>query len=110
LLGVILVHGIQKHAKNIEQGFAPRHINVNCLQEAEGAEQQEPNTPKTEAGIDNKATIEPECETKRIPLDPRVPNKTIMISQDLTSEEETELLSFLNKNSDVFTWNTSDLT
>jgi hypothetical protein len=33
-----------------------------------------------------------------------------MISQDLTSREETELLSFLDKNSDVFTWKTSELT
>jgi hypothetical protein len=28
-------------------------------------------------------------------LDPRVPDKIVMIAQDLTSEEETELLSFL---------------
>jgi hypothetical protein len=33
-----------------------------------------------------------------------------MISQDLTVEEETELLSFLDKNNDVFAWKTSDLT
>jgi hypothetical protein len=31
--------------------------------------------------------IEPECETKRVPLDPRVPDKVVMISQDLTSRE-----------------------
>jgi hypothetical protein len=33
-----------------------------------------------------------------------------MISQDLTAHEETELLSFLNQNNDVFVWRTSDLT
>jgi hypothetical protein len=33
-----------------------------------------------------------------------------MISHDLSLEEESELLSFLDKNSDVFTWKTSDLT
>jgi hypothetical protein len=54
--------------------------------------------------------IELEYETKRVPLDPRVPDKTVKISQDLTSREETELISFLNKNSDVFTWKTSNLT
>jgi hypothetical protein len=32
-----------------------------------------------------------------------------MISQDLTSREETKLLSFLDKNNDVFAWRTSDL-
>jgi hypothetical protein len=30
-LGVILVHGNQKDARNIEHGFAPGHRNVNCL-------------------------------------------------------------------------------
>jgi hypothetical protein len=33
-----------------------------------------------------------------------------MISQDLSPEEEIELFSFLDKNSDVFAWQTSDLT
>jgi hypothetical protein len=32
-----------------------------------------------------------------------------MISQDLRLNEETELLSFLDKNNDVFVWRTSDL-
>jgi hypothetical protein len=32
-----------------------------------------------------------------------------MISQDLSPSEETKLLLFLDKNSDVFTWKTSDL-
>jgi hypothetical protein len=34
----------------------------------------------------------------------------MMISQDLASSKETELLSFLDKNSDVFAWKASDLT
>jgi hypothetical protein len=32
-----------------------------------------------------------------------------MISHDLIADEETELLSFLEKNNDVFTWRTSNL-
>jgi hypothetical protein len=32
-----------------------------------------------------------------------------MISQDLSLEKEIELLSFLDMNSDVFAWHTSDL-
>jgi hypothetical protein len=32
-----------------------------------------------------------------------------MISQDLTSEEQTELLLFLDNNNDAFAWKTSDL-
>jgi hypothetical protein len=46
---------------------------------------------------------------KRVSLDPRLPDKAVMISQDLALDEETELLSFLDKNSDVFMWRTSEL-
>jgi hypothetical protein len=46
---------------------------------------------------------------KRVLLDLRVPDKTVMTSKGLTSREEVELLSFLDKNNDVFTWRTSDL-
>jgi hypothetical protein len=42
-------------------------------------------------------------------LAPRVPDKIVMISQDLTSEEQTELLLFLDNNNDAFAWKTSDL-
>jgi hypothetical protein len=34
----------------------------------------------------------------------------VTISQDLTPEEEKDLLSFLDKDNDVFAWKTSDLT
>jgi hypothetical protein len=34
----------------------------------------------------------------------------VIISQDLSSSEEAELLSFLDRNNDVFAWKTSDLT
>jgi hypothetical protein len=108
LLGVIPVHGSQKDARNIKQDFAPGHRNVNYFQE-EGGSQQDMSTLKTKVGIGSKAAIEPKCETKRVPLDRRVSDKAVIISQDLTTEEETELLSFWDNNSDVFTWNTSDL-
>jgi hypothetical protein len=65
---------------------------------------------KTVEGNSASCPTEPECDTKRVPLDPRVPDKAVRISQDLTTYEETELLSFLDKNNDVFTWRTSDLT
>jgi hypothetical protein len=42
-------------------------------------------------------------------LNPRVLDEIGMIAQDLTLEEEITLLSFLDKNSDVFAWKTSDL-
>jgi hypothetical protein len=68
------------------------------------------STPKAKVGTRSKAVIKPKCKTKRIPLDPRVPDKTVVNSQNLTLEEEIELPSFLDKNSDGFAWKTSDLT
>jgi hypothetical protein len=65
---------------------------------------------KSKEAFVSKPAIEHECNTKRVPLDPRVPDRTIMISQDLSPKEKTEMLSFLDKNSDVFAWQTSDLT
>jgi hypothetical protein len=47
---------------------------------------------------------------KKSSLDPRVSDRIVMISQDLSASEEVELLSFLDKNNNVFTWQTSDLT
>jgi hypothetical protein len=107
-LGVILVHGNKRDARNIEQGFAPGHRNVNCLQD-EKVEGNSSITRKEGKSSSTSRLIEPECETKRVPLDPRVPDKTVMISQDLASSKEIELLSFLDKNSDVFMWKISDL-
>jgi hypothetical protein len=109
-LDVISIHGSQKDARNIEQGFAPDHRNVNCLHEQEVEGHQHTGTAKSEASIVTKPVIELECETKRVPLDLRAPDKVVMISQDLSPEEETELLSFLNKNNDIFAWRTNDLT
>jgi hypothetical protein len=99
---VISVHGSQKDARNIEQGFAPEHRIVNYLQEDETEGHHNASTTKSEASTVSKTVIELGCETKRIPLDPRVPGRTIMIFQDLSLEEETELLLFLDRNSGLF--------
>jgi hypothetical protein len=61
-------------------------------------------------GSSASRSIEPEHETKRVPIDLRALDETVMISQDLTSREEAKLLSFLDKNSDVLMWKTSNLT
>jgi hypothetical protein len=68
------------------------------------------STVKSKASIISKSAIEPGCKIKRVSLDPRVPNRALMISHDLSSEEEIELLLFLDKNSDIFAWQTSNLT
>jgi hypothetical protein len=98
----------KKDARNIEQGFTPGHMNVNCLQDEEAEGCYDASAAKSEASIVRKLAIELECETKRVSLDPRVPDRAVKISQDLSSKEEIDLLSFLDKNSDIFTWQTSD--
>jgi hypothetical protein len=110
LLGVISVHDSQKDARNIEQDFALGHRNINFLREADSGGQLDTSAPKDEVDIMGKTSIEAECDTKRVALDPRVPEKTMLIAQDLLLEEEAELLSFLDKNNDVFTWTTFNLT
>jgi hypothetical protein len=78
-LGVILIYGNQKEARNIEQGFTPGHRNVNCLQN-EKAENCSSIARNENEGSSASRPIESECDTKRVPLDPRVPDKDVMIS------------------------------
>jgi hypothetical protein len=59
LLGVILVHGSYKDARNIEQIFTLGHRNVNCLPEEEGESQQDMSTVKYKANIASKPAIKP---------------------------------------------------
>jgi hypothetical protein len=44
-----------------------------------------------------------------VPLDPRVPDKTVCIGAEMSLEEQAKLLQFLDKNNDVFAWSTSDM-
>jgi hypothetical protein len=94
--GVISVHGSQKDTRNIEQGFAPGHKNVNCLHD-EKVEDRNNMTNRQSEGSFGSRPIDPECEIKIVPLDPRVLDKMVTISQDLTPSEEEELLLFLEK-------------
>jgi hypothetical protein len=77
-LGVISVHDSQKDARNIEQGFAPGHKNVHFLRGAENRGQQNTCTLKAEACNGGKTAIEVECDTKRVTLDPIVPEKIVL--------------------------------
>jgi hypothetical protein len=44
-----------------------------------------------------------------MPLDPRVPDRTICIGVEMSLEDQVKLLQFLDKNNDVFAWFTSNL-
>jgi hypothetical protein len=58
---------------------------------------------------ESKPSIEADGETKKIPLDPRVPDKAVLLGMEMSPQEEAELLVFFNKNSDIFAWSTSNL-
>jgi hypothetical protein len=109
LFGVISVFISQKDARNNEQGFALGHKNIHFLKEAPEHYQQQSCSANAKASSEAKSAIEANCETKRVVLDPRVSNKTAFVGKDLSPEEESELLVFLDKDSDVFAWSTSDL-
>jgi predicted hotdog family 3-hydroxylacyl-ACP dehydratase len=68
-LGVISIHGSQKDARNIEQGFALGHRNVNYLQDEKIESCNDTSATKTKESFASKAGIELECESKRVPLD-----------------------------------------
>jgi hypothetical protein len=44
-----------------------------------------------------------------VTLDPRVLDRIMCMGAEMSPEEQAELLQFLDKNSDVFAWSTSDL-
>jgi hypothetical protein len=44
-----------------------------------------------------------------VALNPRVPGKAVYIDTKMSPQEQAELLQFLDKNSDVFAWSTSNL-
>jgi hypothetical protein len=77
--GIISLYGNQQDARNIEQGFAPGHINVHCLQDAKTEGSISITNKQNDGGFGGRP-IEPECEIKIVPLDPRVPDKTVIIS------------------------------
>jgi hypothetical protein len=106
---VISVFGSQQDVRNIENGFTPVHKNVHFLWE----ELEQHNTfvgpCNIEAPAEYKKAIEAEGRFKKDPLDPRVPDRVVCIGTEASQQEQAELLSFLDKNNDVFVWSTSDL-
>jgi hypothetical protein len=69
---IISVFGSQQEARNIEKGFTPGHKNVHFLQEQLDQHGAEPLA-------EYKNIIEATGEFKKVPLDPRVPHKTVYI-------------------------------
>jgi hypothetical protein len=59
---------------------------------------------KAEALTEFKKAIEVDGNFKKVPLDPRVPNRVVCLGTEIEPEEQVELLAFLDKSSNVFAW------
>jgi hypothetical protein len=57
----------------------------------------------------SKTDLADQEETKTIPLEHVVLDRKVIISANLSKEEETELIETLAKNKDIFAWSASDL-
>jgi hypothetical protein len=100
--GVITFFGSQQEARNIEKGFMPDPKNVHFLQEQQEQHETQPPAECTNA-------IEAKGEFQKVPLYPRVLDKTVCIGTEANQQDQVELMSFLDKNSYVFAWSTSNL-
>jgi hypothetical protein len=103
--GVITVYGNQQTACNIERDFVPGQWNIHCLTaQREGFE-------GTCSGTNEKVKVQLQSNdgTKAVPLDPATPKQTVIISEDLTSQDEEKIVSCLSRNKDVFAWSTHDM-
>jgi hypothetical protein len=73
--GVITVFDSQQEARNIEKGFTPGHKNVHFQREQQGYHKAQPS-------IECRKFIEVDGEFKKVPLDPRVPDKIVCIDTE----------------------------
>jgi hypothetical protein len=103
--GVITMYGNQQTARNIERDFVLGQQNIHCLTtQHEALEATRPAANEHE-----KAQLQSNDGTKIVPLDPAMPKQIIIISEDLTSQDEEKLVSCLSRNKDVFAWSALDL-
>jgi hypothetical protein len=107
--GVITVFGSQKEARSIERSFTQGHKNVHFLREDADQHEQAQPSPKQEILVEFKKAIDAEGDFRRVALDPRVPDRNVCIGAEMSPEVQMELLQFLDKNSDVSAWSSSDL-
>jgi hypothetical protein len=103
--GVITVYGNQQTACNIERDFVPGQQNVHCL--TTQCEVSEATNPTTDEKV--KAQLQSNDRTKTVPFNLVTLKQMVVISEDLTSQDEEKLISCLFRNKDVFAWCTLDL-
>jgi hypothetical protein len=103
--GAITVYGNQQAACNIERDFIPGQRNVHCLM----AQREVLEATCPTANEREKAQLQSNYGTKTVPLDQAMSKQTVIISEDLASQDEERLISCLSKNKDVFAWSALDL-
>jgi hypothetical protein len=103
--GAITVYGNQQATRNIERDFVLGQRNVHCLT----AQREVSEATSTTTKEHEKAQLQSNDGTKTVPLDQAMPKQMVIISEDLTSDDEERLLSCPSKNKDVFAWSTLDL-
>jgi hypothetical protein len=57
----------------------------------------------------SRKQLKPKASSARCPWTPKVSDRTVCVGANMSPEDQAELLQFLDKNSDFFTWSTSDL-
>jgi hypothetical protein len=97
LHGIILVHGSQKEARNIEKAIYKLHRNINSMESMKNKTPEPPDMPK------GKTDLADQEETKTTPLEKAGLDRKIIIGANLSQEEELELMETLAKNKDIFT-------
>jgi hypothetical protein len=103
--GAITIYGNQQTARNIERDFVLGQWNVHCLT----TQHEVSEATRPVANEHEKAQLQSNDGTKTVPLDPATPKQTVIISEDLTSQDEEKLISCLSRNKDVFAWSALDL-
>jgi hypothetical protein len=103
--GTITVYGNQQTARNIERDFVPDQRNIHCLT----TQREVPEATHPAANEHEKAQLQSNDGTKTVSLDQAMPKQTVIISEDLTSQDEEKLISCLSRNKDVFVWSALDL-
>jgi hypothetical protein len=103
--GVITVYGNQQTARNIERDFVPGQRNVHCLT----TQHEVPNATRPTTNEHEKAQLQSNDGMKTVPLDQATPKQTVIISEDLTLQDEERLISCLSRNKDIFAWSALDL-
>jgi hypothetical protein len=86
--GIIIVFGSQKEARNTMRGFALSPKNMHFTREdTEQHEHVQPPTKK-ETSTEFKIAMEAKGDFKRVALDPRVPDKAVSVSTEMSPQEQ----------------------